>query len=461
MNLVEQLNHIFYPKAVAVIGASNNPNKLGFMSVANLLEAGFGGRIYPINPRRLFKLLGLTVYPSLGAIPGEVDLAVIAVPAELTVSAVEECVTKGVKGAVMFASGFRELGTEIGLELQNRIRDIANKGGLKIIGPNCLGLVNLKASLNATFQPNFSLSKVGGVSIAAQSGGVCVYIADTLTINNVGISKAISLGNRCNLSFDEVLAYFAEDEDTKMVIIHIEGLEKPRQLMSIARQMVKRKPIIAYKGARGEESNRASLSHTGSLAGNYEFYKAAFTQAGMITVDNITELVDIAKALTLQPPSSGDRVALLSAQAGPGMIMADKSRELGLKLADFSPVTKQRLRRLPLNTIETPVDLAWIASDSDAYREVLTAILEDEGVDLVAVAALYFPVTMGLMRAVVDLSKYHKKPAIVCIDTPTEAACEEVKALEESGIPAYPLPERAVTGLAGLVRYGKILRSLS
>jgi len=459
MDLVEQLNHIFYPEAVAVVGASNNPEKLGSRCVANLLEAGFGGRIYPINPH-LPEILGLKTYPSVGAIPGEVDLAVIAIPAELTVSVIEECVAKGIKGAVMFTSGFRELGTRIGTDLQDRIRDIANRGGMKIIGPNCLGLANLAANLNTSFHPHFGSSKVGGVAIASQSGGVCAYIARTLTNDNVGVSKAISMGNRCNLDFDEILSYFAEDEDTKMVVMYIEGLEKPRQLMNVARQMVKRKPVIVYKSARGRELNRTALSHTGTLAGNYEFYKAAFSQAGIITVDSLTELVDMAKALTLQPPSSGDRVAILSVQAGLTMIMADKCRELGLRLAEFSPLTRERLGRLALNTTNNPVDLAWGASGFESSREILKVIVEDEGVDVVTVAAVHNPPAMELMRAAVDITKHYKNSVTVCLDVPDEAAGEDSRALEANGVPTYPLPERAVAGLAGLVRYGRILKAL-
>jgi len=461
MDLVEQLNHIFHPRSIAVVGASDNPEKFGSLCVANLLKAGFGGRIYPVNPG-LSEVFGLKTYPSVGTIPDEVDLAIIAIPAELTVPAIEECVAKGIKGAIMLTSGFRELGAGLGLDLQDRIRDIADRGGMKIIGPNCLGLVNPRANLHASFEPSFLPGKAGSVSIAAQSGGVCVYIANTLAVSNVGISKAISLGNRCNLDFDEILTYFAEDKETKVIVMYIEGLETPRKLMSVARQVVKRKPIIAYKGARGEELNRASLSHTGTLAGNYELYKAAFAQAGIITAGNITELVDMAKALILQTPSFGDRVAVFSLQAGLGIITADKCRELGLRLAEFSPVTKQRLKQMvsQLTAINNPVDIAWKDLGFSTCRKILKVILEDEGVDVVAVAAVYNPPTMELMRAVVDVSKRYKNPVTVCLAPPTEAACSDVKSLEERGIPTYPLPERAVTGLAGLVRYGEILKRL-
>ena len=458
MDLVEQLDHIFYPRSVAVVGASANPEKVGFMCVGNLLEAGFGGRVYPVNPG-LAQLFGLKAYPSVSAIPGEVDLAMVVIPAELTVSTIEECVAKGVKGTILISGGFREVGTEIGADLQTQLRDIANRGGMKIIGPNTLGLANPRAKLNASFQYTLSLSQAGNVAVAAQSGGTNIYVVHALTNHSVGISKAIGLGNRCNLDFDELVTYFGQDKDTEVIVLYVEGLEQPRRLINAARQVVKQKPIVVYKAGRGEEIDRATLSHTGAMAGKYQFYKAAFRQAGMIVVDSIMELVDVAKALAFQPAAVGSRVAIFSVQAGPAIIMADKCHELGLKLAQFSPATKRRLRRLasPLNPVDNPVDLAWKSDEFDACREMLKIVLDDDGVDAVTVAAVFYGSNMELMRAVVDVAKDSKKPITVCLDSPGGAAYAEINALEGSGVPTYPFPERAVAGLAGLVRYGEIL----
>ena len=461
MDLVEQLDHIFFPRSVAVVGASANPEKVGFMCVGNLLEAGFGGRIYPVNPG-LSELFGLRAYPSVTAIPGEVDLAMVAIPAELTLSTIEECIAKGVKGTILISGGFREVGTEIGADLQARLRDIANRGGMKIIGPNTLGLVNPRAKLNASFQYTLSLSQAGNVAVAAQSGGTTIYVVHALTNHNVGISKAMGLGNRCNLDFDDLVTYFGQDKDTGVIVLYVEGLEQPRRLIKAARQVTKRKPIVVYKAGRGEEMDRATLSHTGALAGKYEFYKAAFHQAGMVVVDSVTELVDVAKALSFQPAAAGNRVAIFSVQAGPGIIMADKCRELGLRLAQFSPATKRRLRRLasPLNPVDNPVDLGWTSNEFDACREMLKVVLDDDGVDAVTVAAVFYGSNMELIRAVVDIAKDSKKPITVCLDSPGGLAYAEINALEGSGIPTYPLPERAITGLGGLIRYGGILKAV-
>ena len=459
MDLVEQLDHIFFPRGVAVIGASANPEKVGFMCVGNLLEAGFGGRVYPVNPG-LAQLFGLKAYPSVTAIPGEVDLAMVVIPADRTLSTIEECVAKGVKGTILISGGFREVGTGIGSDLQARLREIANRGGMKIIGPNTLGLVNPRAKLNASFQYTFSLSRAGNVAVAAQSGGATIYLVHALTNHNVGISKAIGLGNRCNLDFDELVTYFGQDRETEVIVLYVEGLEQPQRLITAAREVTKRKPIVVYKAGRGEEIGRATLSHTGALAGKYEFYKAGFKQAGMIIADSLMELVDIAKALAFQPAAVGNRVAIFSVQAGPGIIMADKCGELGLRLAQFSPTTRQRLRQLasPLNPVDNPVDLAWKSDEFDTCREMLKIVLDDDDVDAVTVAAVFYGSNMELMRAVVDVAKHSKKPITVCLDSPRGAAYAEINALEESGVPTYPLPERAVSGLAGLVRYGQILK---
>ncbi len=458
MDLVRQLDRIFNPRSVAVVGASANPEKVGYMCTGNLLEAGFGGRVYPVNPS-LAQLFGLKAYPSVSAIPGELDLAVVVIPAELTLSTVEECVAKGVKGAILISSGFSEAGTEVGADLQAQLGDVASKGGMKIIGPNTFGLINPRAKLNASFQYTLSLSQAGRVAVVTQSGGTAIYIVHSLTNHNVGISKAIGLGNRCNLDFDEVVTYLGQDEDTGVIALYVEGLEQPQRLIKAAQRVVKQKPIVVYKGGRGGEAERATLAHTGAMPGKYESYEAAFRQAGMIVVDDITELVDVTKALVLQPAAGGNRVAVFSVQAGPAIIMADKCRERGLTLAQFSPATKKRLKELasPFNPVDNPVDLAWKSDEFDISREMLKVVLEDDGVDALTVAAVFYSSNMEVMRAVVDIARSSQKPITVCLDSPRGVAYAEIGVLEGNNIPVYPLPERAITGLAGLVKHGEIL----
>lgn len=456
MNLVEQLNMILNPRSVAIIGASSNPEKMGCMCVKSMLDAGFPGGLYPVNPN-LTELFNLKVYPSLSAVPDAIDLAIICVPAQQTIPVIEECVAKGVKGAVMITSGFRELGTEMGVEMQERLRETANRGGMRIIGPNCLGIINTRARLNATFRPEYALTKVGGVSIAAQSGGMVTAFILALDLQGVGISKAISMGNRCNLDFDDVVKYYGADEETKVITLYIEGLDQPRRLLATAREVVRRKPVIALKGGRDQKMNSATLSHTGAMAGKYEFYKAAFSQAGIIVVDDVTELADIAKALTLQPPAAGDRIGIFSIQAGPSIVMGDACHRLGLKLAEFSPATRQTLRQLgsPLVRLDNPVDIDGTGGDRAACREMLRVVLEDEGVDAISVISI---ADSPLNDAIADVAQSYRKPITVCLFTPLGTVAPDT--LEKLNVPTYPTPEQAITGLAGLVKYGAIRKKI-
>ncbi len=461
MDLSSRLDYIFNPESVAVIGASANPGKPGFLCTSNLVNDGFKGKIYPVNPS-LSELSGLKAYPSVLDIPGEPDLAISVVPAGQAISVLEDCIKKRVKGIIFVSAGFSEIGSEMGLDLQNELRDKANKSGIKIIGPNTMGLINTKNNLNATFSPGLGRSKTGNVSVVSQSGGMCVYLVNALTGNNVGVSKVMGLGNRCNLDFDEVVTYLAEDEDTGVIVLYIEGINEPKKLMKAALETVGKKPIVALKGGRSEESSSATLSHTGSLAGKYEYYRAAFNQGGMISVDSLTELTDVTKALALQKPARGNRLAVLSLQAGPGIIAADKCREYGMELSVFSQDTKKRLREKisPLLSIENPVDMAWTGSDFDTSREILSAVLEDDDVDAIIAAFISFELSRELPKALIDAAGKTGKPIITCVGS-LGASEDTINSLEEAGIPAYPFPDRACTGLAGLVKYGEIRKRVS
>lgn len=458
MDLITQLGHIFYPKSIAVVGASINPEKPGYLCLTSILDGGFRGRVYPVNPS-LSEAFGLKVFPSVKAIPVEVDIALIVVPAPAAVSAVADCAAKGVKGAILVTSGFKEVGTATGVDLQARLWEIARGNGLQIIGPNTLGLLNPSINLNATFEASLGSIKAGGVAVVTQSGGMCHFIVQALSNHNVGVSKALCLGNRCGLDFDGVLGYLAEDEETRVIVMYIEGLEQPRKLMAVARQVVPRKPILVLKGGRSESARRAALSHTGALAGRDELYRAALAQAGMMVVEDTTELVDKAKALAFQSPARGNRVAIITCMGGPGIVMTDRCDRLGLKLAEFAPATWRRLRHLvsPLNSVDNPVDIAWGLGDYEASREILRAVMGDEGVDAITVSLDGSPLGLPFIRAALEVVKDHPQPMTVSFGPEGEPANIQKMLLEEKGLPTYPVPERAVTGLAGLVQYGKIL----
>ena len=458
MNVSERLHRIFNPDSVAVIGASSNPRKPGFLCTTSLVNDGFRGAVYPVNPS-LTELSGWKAYPSVLDIPGQPDLAISVVPAEQALAVTEECIQKGVKGIIHVSAGFNEIGSETGAHLQSALRAVANKADITIVGPNTMGLLNTKANLNATFSPGLSLVKSGNVSVVSQSGGMSVYLVNALAGNNIGIGKVIGLGNRCNLDFDDMVTYLAGDEETGVLVLYIEGMDNPKKLMQAARKAAAYKPVVVMKGGRSEESGKSTASHTGALAGNYELYKAAFAQSGIITVESLTELADVTKALALQPPANGNRMAVLSLQAGPGIIAADKLYEYGMKLAVFDEDTRQRLRKniSPLLSIENPVDMAWTGSNFDASQEILNAVIDDKGIDGILVAFISFELSRELPKAIVEIARGKTtKPVVVCAGSLGRSE-NTVNDLEDAGIPVFPFPDRACTGLRGLMAYGETI----
>jgi acyl-CoA synthetase (NDP forming) len=299
------------------------------------------------------------------------------------------------------------------------------------------------------------------VAVAGQSGGMTIYIVHALTNHNIGVSKALGMGNRCVVDFDEVVDYLGKDDETKLIALYIEGLDQPRRLMRVAAAVSRKKPILALKGGRSG-INHATLSHTGALAGEDRFYQAAFHQAGIVQVQDTTELVDMAKALTKQPPARGNRIAVLSVQAGPGIVIADKCRRMGLALAQFSEATRERLREVasPMNSIENPVDVAWANQDYEACVHMMRCVLEDENVGGMIAASLHFPPGADFFRAVIEVAADSPKPITVCMDSPLGESYVEWHIMQEQGLPVFPLPERAVTGMAGLVRWGRAVQKL-
>jgi acyl-CoA synthetase (NDP forming) len=461
MSMVKDLTPLFRPRSVAVIGASSSPSKISHCCLESLLEGGFGHRIYPVSPRAS-EILGLTVYPSLAGVPHDVDMAVVAVAADLVPTVLEDCARKNIRAAVIITSGFKELGTEWGAKLQNDIVAIANGAGINIIGPNTMGVVSPHQHLNATFLPSFKHVAPGNIALITQSGGVCSFLLHSAINENVGISLAASLGNRANVDFAHVVEYLGDHPQTHAIALHIEGVDNPRLLADSAKRLVGKKPVVAYK-PWGPTPEKAAFSHTGSVAGRHEAYEAAFSQAGMVAVQDTTELMDVAKALAFQPPARGNRVAVLSLQAGPGMIAASACHRCGLALADPSRGVKNSLAGLAVTPSFSynPIDLAGAFTQSGTDHSVWLGILElalgDECVDAVLLSALYHRLDRPFIESVADLARDRglRKPLVVCRDSPLGAARPEIAMLEENGIPVYPTPDRAVRAIAGLARYGR------
>jgi acyl-CoA synthetase (NDP forming) len=456
----EAFRALFDPRSVAVIGASGNPLKMGHQCMLSLRDSAFPGPVYPIHPQEK-EILGRSVYPSLNQVPGEVDLAILVVPASEAISAVQSCQKKGVRGAVVITAGFREIDSPEGGQLQEEMAAVANRGGMKIIGPNTFGMVNVHAHLNASFTPVFSRLKPGPITVVSQSGGVSHLIAYQAMDEGVGLAKVVGLGNRCNVDFADLLPFLGEDPRTGCIILFVEGLDKPRALLDVLKKVVLRKPVVAMKAGKYAVSVQAARSHTGSLAGRYELYEAALSQAGAIVVQEPQELVDVAKILTILEASPGKNVAVVSFQAGPGILLTDEATQNGFHLAQFSGSTQENLNRLlpPLTIRTNPVDLAF-ARNEEAFEKTLQAILSDENVDALVIFLLHHPfmTPRRIKPALLRQKDQSPKPILLCANSPRGLIEEEIRELEANGIPVYSLPGRAMRALRGLTRFGNITK---
>ncbi|MCX5807040.1 MAG: CoA-binding protein [Proteobacteria bacterium] len=458
----QDLARLFSPLSVAVIGASNSFDKLGY-HVMKSLAGNYQGKIFPVNPRGE-KIWGLDSYPSLEVIPGDVELAVIVVPANMVPETLHACGRKGVKGVVLITAGFREIEDPEGGFLEEKIGEIAEQYGLPIIGPNTFGFVNLSSGVNASFTSEFSMIEKGGVALISQSGGMCHLCGFLAIEQRVAMSKLMSLGNRCNVDFPEILPYLVEDDSSTTVIaLYIEGLDEPRKLLEVAKSLRGRKPIIAYKAGKSEKGDSASRFHTGSLAGNHAIWKGALRQAGILEVTSAEELLDTAKALDVCPLPAGSRIAVLSGQAGPGMIAADALEPAGLKLSNFSEATQRRINELlpPIAIRTNPVDMGPAWYNPKNIIEIMKAVIDDEHTDGIVFLAMYASANLKLAAGMEEYMKavdpFHK-PVIACFPAPPGIWDEPVKALDrKKGVAILPTPERAVTAMANLWKVSVLL----
>ncbi len=457
-NKLENWQYIFYPRSIAIIGASSNPFKMGHQCLLSLKESKFPNPIYPINPQER-EILGWKTFADLSQVPGPVDLAIISIPATEVLGALKACQQKGVKGVVIITAGFREIEDDAGTELQKEMATIANQAGIKIIGPNTFGLVNLHAQLNASFTPLFSRLKPGTISMLSQSGGVAHLVAYQAIDKQVGLGKVVGLGNRCNVDFVDLLPFFAADESTKVLILFIEGVDQPRALWAGLNKFTHFKPVVAMKAGRNEFSWKAARSHTGSMAGRYELYEASLKQAGVLIVNDPRELLDLAKVLALLPPVSGKRVAVMSFQAGPGILITDAVIAQGLQMASLAQETQKELAAiLPPLTIRTnPIDLAFARSE-ELFRKVVNVVLHDAQVDALIIFLLHHPFMdpRRISHPLLQEKKGTSKPIFLCLNSPQGFVEEEITHLEEEGIPVFAFPEQTIKALKGLFQFAEI-----
>lgn len=450
----------FNPETVAVIGASENPGKLGYHVMKSLTNGGFEGRIVPVNPGSK-EIMGIGSFPSILSFQDAIDLAIVVIPAQLVPQIFEECERKGVKGIVLITAGFKEIDDPEGAEQQTALARIARRARIPVIGPNTFGMINLHRNLNASFTPEFSWAKKGGVSLVSQSGGISHLLAFMAMRQNLGLSKIIGLGNRLNVDFAEILPYLTEDSDTEVIALYLEGLDEPRGLMEAARANMGKKPIVAYKTGDSETGDRASLSHTGSLAGNQEVYEGALRQVGILYADSTQSLLDLAQALAVCPPPKGPRVAILTAQAGPGMAACDVCEKEGLKIIPFDPGTQAIINELlpPLAIRTNPVDMGPAWYNTSSIHGIIKAVMEDRNIDGIILLMMFASANREAVGNISELLTEwnQKKPVITCLISPPGIWDKEVGGLEQAGaIFNLPTPEGAAKVMAGLWRYGRI-----
>jgi acyl-CoA synthetase (NDP forming) len=362
-----------------------------------------------------------------------------------------------VKGIVLITAGFREIEDTKGEALQHELRTVADSYGLPVVGPNTFGYVNLTLGINASFTSEFSQLEKGGVALISQSGGMCHLCGFLAIEQRVAMSKLMSLGNRCNVDFPDVLRYLVEEDSaTKVIALYIEGLDRPRDLMEMAAPLRGKKPVIAYKAGKSEKGDSASRFHTGSLAGDHEIWTGAMRQAGMLQVESAEELLDTAKALDACVLPGGPRVAVLSGQAGPGMIAVDAVEQVGLQLSRFAPATQEKINNLlpPIAIRTNPVDMGPAWYNPKAMLDILQAAVKDEGTDGVIFLAMYASANLKLAE---ELEKYMNglepfhKPVIACFTAPPGIWGESIKRLDrKKGMVILATPERTAKTMSNL-----------
>ena len=449
------LESIFSPRSIAVVGASRHPGKIGYEILRNLIVNEFQGILYPVNPSAT-SIHGVRAYPSLRDIPDPVDLAVIAVPADLAVEAAEECGKKGVKGLVVITAGFREVGGA-GIEREARLLALCQRYNLRMIGPNCMGVINTHPDvrMDATFAPTPPLR--GGISLVTQSGALGIAILEHAKSLGVGFAKFCSLGNKAQVSLNDLLQAWHKDADTKIILAYIENFGNPKNFVQIARRTTKDKPVIAVKSGRSEAGSRAAASHTGSLGGSDLAAEAVFAQTGVLRAASIEELFDLAMAFSLQPLPRGNRVAVVSDAGGPAIMCVDELVAQGLRLAELQPATRAFMQSWAPSeaSLQNPIDLTPQGSLED-YRRALDAVLSDDGVD--AAIAIYVPPVRAdetdVARAVWQTAKAHTKP-VLCNFLGRSEDSPGFTELVGHGVPSYLFPESAARSLAAMYRHAE------
>lgn len=450
------LKTLFEPHSIAVIGASRKPEAVGYAVLHNLLEGGYQGKIFPINPKA-DQIENLKAYPSILEVPESVELAVIVVPRQNVPETLRLCAQKKVQAAVVISAGFKEVGGE-GVALEKEIIEISKSSGISVLGPNCLGIINAcDQRMNASFAR--TMPRAGNIAFVSQSGALCTAILDYAKGQGLGFSKFVSLGNKACLNEVDMLRYLKEDSETDVVLMYVEDLVNGREFMELAREMTgdadPPKPILVIKSGRTAEGAKAASSHTGSLMGSDEVYDALFIQCGVLRMDSVEEMFNLAVGFANQPLPKGKRVAIVTNAGGPGIMTTDACIRSGLEIAQLLPSTQEALRKVLPQTasVSNPVDVIGDAQH-DRYEQALKIVAQDPNVDSLIV--ILTPQAMTTIEetaeVIVRLDQEIKIPMMACFMGIVDVSAG-VKILEDHHIPHYRFPEAAARTLGAMVRY--------
>jgi acetyltransferase len=450
------LSTLFAPRAVAVIGATGRAGSVGQAVFGNVLQHSYAGVVYPINPRAP-SIMSVKAFPSVLDIPDEVDLGIIIVPRDAVSGVMVECGKKGIKAAIVITAGFKELGGG-GVELEQKVLQAARASGIRLLGPNCLGIINTepRVSLNGSFAR--LMPRPGNIALVSQSGAVGVAALEYAQGEEIGLSKFVSVGNKADLNENDFLAYLKDDPQTDVILFYLEDLADPRRFFQLAQEITsgpKPKPILAIKSGRTAAGAKAASSHTGALAGSDEAYDALFAQCGVLRVESLEELFDYALAFGMQPLPRGNRVAIVTNAGGLGIMAVDASVRYGLEIAALQDATVEKLRQglPPAANIHNPVDVLGDGRE-DRYRVALDAVLQDDQVDGAIVISTPQLMTdlPAIAATVAEVTPPYGKPTLVCQMALGEI--EETLAIwTKARLPHYHFPEEAARAMGAMARY--------
>ena len=452
------LDAIFSPKSVAVIGATESPGTVGRTVLWNLISSPFGGPVFPVNPKRS-SVLGIKAYPSIQEVPETPDLIVVTTPAISVPQIIKDSVSVGVQGAIIISAGFKEIGPE-GLKLEKQILEYAHQGNMRVIGPNCLGVMSPVSGLNATFAT--TIARKGNVGFLSQSGALCTAVLDWSLKENVGFSSFVSIGSMVDVGWGDLIYYLGDDPHTESIVIYMETIGDAGAFLSAAREVAMLKPIIVIKPGRTAGAAKAAASHTGSLTGSDEVLDAAFRRSGVLRVNTIAELFYMAEVLSKQPRPKGNRLTILTNAGGPGVLATDALISNGGELAELSPETMEKYNELlpVVWSHNNPVDIIGDASP-DRYAKALDIAAKDQNSDgmLVILTPQSMTYPTEIAEKLLPLAQTYEKP-IIASWMGGEDIAEGETVLNRANIPTFPYPDTAARMFVYMARYTKNLNSL-